>query len=143
MRIVNTCLIPLSLAATALAIPSTASAQPHGHGAHPVMPGRSFVFRCQVRSDTPPPSIEVSVELASPLVPADLTQVVELPAPLPPMRLIRYLPRAKLEQNVVPDSGENATPAVLVGIKGSKQSYQNWLVAGDPDRNRLISFIAT
>lgn len=143
MRIVNACLIAMSLAVTALSNPSAVRAQPHGHRTHPLMPGQSFVFRCQVRSEESPRVVEVPVELASPLVPADLTQVVELPAPLPPIRLIRYLPHAKLEQNVVPDTGEGATSAVLVSIKGPKQSYQNWLVAGDPDRNRLISFIAT
>jgi hypothetical protein len=87
--------------------------------------------------------IEVPVKLAMPMVPAELDQTVKLPSPLKPIQLTHYLPRAKLEQNVVPGTGPDVRPAVRLVITGPKQDYDLWLIADDPQRNRLISLIGT
>ena len=73
----------------------------------------------------------------------DLTQVVALPAPLSPVRLARYLPAAVLEQTVEPDTKGKGQPAVELSVEGPAQAAIRWLIAGDLQRNRLISYIAT
>ncbi len=74
---------------------------------------------------------------------AELDQVIELPAPLAPLRLTRYLPRAMVERDVVPEESAAARPAVRVSVNGPSQKYDLWLVADDPQHNRLISLIGT
>ena len=130
--------------AVLLAAAAAATAQPPGHGSHPPMPDQKFYLRCRLETETAPSLVEAPLELASPAMPAELNQTVSPPADLPPLRLLRYLPRAVLEQNVVPDDKNPAArPAVKLSIDGPTQSHQRWLVADDPKRNRLISFIGT
>jgi hypothetical protein len=118
-------------------------AQPAGHGVHPPLPDQEFYLQCRLHTAGAPTVVEALVKLPSPSAPAELHQTVELPAPLAPLQLKRYLPQALLEQNVVPADGPQAVPAVGLSIDGPKQSFQRWLVANDPQRNRLVSFIAT
>ncbi|HUU83470.1 MAG TPA: hypothetical protein VM243_08205 [Phycisphaerae bacterium] len=120
-----------------------AAAQPPGHGQHPPMPDQKLYLHCRLGSGDDATSIEVPVELRSAAMPAELDQLVKLPAPLPPIHLERYLPQARLEQNVVPDGSGAGPPAVLVSIEGPTQSYQRWLIADDPLRNRLVSYVGT
>ena len=83
------------------------------------------------------------MELDSPLGEAKLRQTIELPAPCEPIQLVRYLPSATMEQEVVPEDGGRGRPAIELFISGPTQSYKRWLIADDPDRNRLVSFIGT
>jgi len=55
----------------------------------------------------------------------------------------KYLAAGELIQDVVATEGEGGAPAAQIAIEGPTQSYRRWLVAGDAERNRLISFIAT
>jgi hypothetical protein len=120
-----------------------AHAQQGGHGYHPPMPDQQYRFRCRIDSDKSPVMVDVPVELASPGQSGKLDQSVALPAPLKPIRLTHYLASAVLEQTVIPEDGENGRPAIELSINGPKQSFQRWLIADDPERNRLVSFIAT
>ena len=129
------------MAALALAGSVASAAVPAGHGAHPPMPAQKFAFRCVVPTKGEPTIVEVALKLVSPTMPAEPAQTVELPAPLPPIVVSRYLPQAVLDQSIRPEEG--APPAVLLSIDGPTQHYQRWLLAGDPDRNRLTSFIAS
>jgi len=120
-----------------------AIAMPPGHGRHPPMPGERFYFQCRVEGEPEPAVVEVALALESAAVEAELDQVVSLPAPFRPIRLRRYLPKAALEQGVVPDKTGKGKPAVLLSIEGPTQSLRRWLVADEPARNRLISLIGT
>ena len=132
------------LAATGLlALSTLAGAQPAGHGSHPPMPDQRFYFSCRLEGGKEPTVIEVPLRMPTPTAPADLDQLVRLPKPLGPIHLTQYLPRATLEQMAVPDDRDNAPPAIELSIDGAKQSFQRWLVAGDVERNRLVSFIGT
>ncbi|MCC7292457.1 MAG: hypothetical protein IT449_10405 [Phycisphaerales bacterium] len=47
-----------------------------------------------------------------------------------------------MRQSAVADDGEHARPAVSLLIEGPSQEINRWLVADDPARNKLTSFIA-
>ncbi len=134
---------PLGAIVGLLVTTAAALGQGHGHASHPPMPGQVMYFSCQVEGPGDAGPIEVPVKLAMPMAPAELDQTVKLPSPLKPLRLTYYLPRAKLDQNVVPSNNPDAKPAVRLAIKGPKQSYDLWLIADDPQRNRLICLIGT
>jgi len=121
----------------------TAPAQQPGHAFHPPMPDQTLYLQCLLNLGDEPTLIEVPLQLPSPTMSADLDQVVEMPASLPPVRLLKYLPRARLNQEVLPVKGPEAQLAVQIAVEGPSQAYKRWLVAGDPIRNRLISLIAT
>lgn len=135
----------LSCHLVALAILGVAGAQAQmpGHGPHPPMPNQRFFFHYQTGAGGDAIPVSVPLEMPSPTAPAELDQVVTLPEPWGPVRLKRYLPRAALEQDVVPDSDPGAPPAILCAIEGATQSYQRWLVADDVQRNQLVSLIGT
>ncbi len=107
------------------------------------MPDQQFYIYARLDRTVDPVRADAAVNLPSPSAPAKLDQVLPLPAPLRPIRLTRYLPRAKLEQTVVPSESAGAAPAILLSIDGPTQSHQRWLVADDPERNRLTSMIGT
>ncbi|MHC4609548.1 MAG: hypothetical protein ACYS7M_04295 [Planctomycetota bacterium] len=106
-------------------------------------PTQKFYLHCRLDTGDQPTIMEVPVALTSPAMPAKLDQTVKLPEPLAPIRLLEYLPRATLEQEIIPDPGTTGKPAILIAIEGPTQSHRRWLVADDPRRNRLKSFIGT
>ncbi len=139
-RIVRT----LCLAMPALAASSGAGgATPPGHGWHPPMPDQEYVLRCEFGRGDAATVVDEPIRLAAPSQPARLDQVVTLPAPWGRVHLVEYLPRARLDQVVKAAEGAQARPAVRVAIEGPTQSFQRWLLADDPARNRLSSFIAS
>lgn len=131
----------LFLVVAASADPCTVAAQHAGHGVHPPMPLKRYVFRCSFEREGKPVVVEVPIELSMPTAPADLDQSVRLSEASDPVRLVRYLPRAVMQQEVLPDDGPGAAPAVMLVIEGPKQRYDRWLIADDAKRNRLMSFI--
>ena len=141
-------LLVIGLLAT---LPGKTSAQPHGHGGHPPMPNQKFYLQCRLESSGGPEQVEAAVDLTTPSAASELNQVVDLPPPLKPIRVMEYLPRAIVEQEVIasplqsPLSGGTGGgvchPAIQISIDGPTQSHQRWLLAGDTERNRLISFI--
>ncbi len=131
---------PLLIIGTFLNTPY-ADGQPPGTGLHAPIPARSYYFQYRIEGTEKPLVVRVPIELASITTAAELDQVIELPAPLSPIRLTRYLPRAVVEQLVVPDESDRAKPAVLISIEGATRTVQRWLLADDPERNRLTSFI--
>jgi hypothetical protein len=128
-----------------LAVATTAVAQPAGHGFHPPMPDQRLYFQCRPETGdgSDAPAVEVPVQLRSEAVSAGQEQLVELPAPFKPVRLKRYLPQAVLEQSILTDESGQSQPAIQLAIEGPTQSFKRWLLAGDNERNRLISFIGT
>jgi len=90
-----------------------------------------------------PIAIEEKGEAPSGSAPSRLKQVIRLPAQSGTVRLVEYLSRARLNQRVVATEDPKARPAVRVSIDGPTQSYERWLQADDPQRNRLTSFIAS
>ncbi|UCC30143.1 MAG: hypothetical protein JSU86_18335 [Phycisphaerales bacterium] len=140
----NSAGLPVILSVLGVSVGSAlAGAQKSGHGAHPILSGQKLVFQCRFEAEGGPRALRVALELPSPGDPRWLNQTVELPAPLPPIRIVQYLPNAVYEQEVVADSSTAAKPAVQLSIDGPKLSYRRWLVAGDSERNRLLSLIAT
>lgn len=140
LRRMTCCASLASLLTSAVA----ASAQPPGHGFHPPMTDQKYYLQCQLTVDDVQSTVEVPIDLASVMAPADLNQVLELPAPHQPVRLRRFLPQAVLEQMVVPAKQEAAGQASIdLSIEGPTQSHKRWLMANDPQRNRLVSFIGT
>ncbi len=120
-----------------------AAAQHSGHGSHPPMPGQQFYIGCRLENADPPVAIDAPLALWSLQQEADLTPSVALPGMEKPLRVLRYLPSAALDQRVVPDDSPRGRPAVEIAIEGPTQSYRRWLIADDPERNRLLSFIGT
>jgi len=66
-----------------------------------------------------------------------------LPTPRKALTVKRYLAKAVMEQDVRPDESGKGLPALEFLIAGPKQSLRRWLVAGDPERDRLSSYIGT
>ena len=122
---------------------SSASGQHGGHGAHAPLPGEKLVFHCRAGQPGPGLSIDVPVALPAADAEATLDQSIELPQPYQPVKLVRYLPRAELQQKAAAVPENNGAPAVQLTVAGPTQSFTRWLVADDQERNRLISFIAT
>jgi hypothetical protein len=139
MRRFTRTLLGLSGIVAAGALP--AGAQPTGHPYHPPMPDQELFFQCRVEDDQGGFERRVVLKLPSASGDAELDQRLTLPQPLPAIRLVRYLSRASLEQEIVPV--RNGPPAMEISIEGPTQSFRRWILADDPQRNRLISFIAT
>ena len=124
-----------------LACSGTAEGLPPRPNSQPPPPVQPLSFRCQLEVDGKPTVVEVALQIPSLASAAELDQVVALPAPLAPIRLKRYLPRAVCEQRMVLDKGDGANPAIELFVGGPTQSYRQWLVANDIERNRLISLV--
>jgi hypothetical protein len=123
----------------ALVLAAACSAQhPGGHGMHPLMPGQRVVFR--VKSETETGEVPLDVRAAEQQTAVDQKL---LSAGGSSLRLVRLLPHALLEQKVLPDEAGAASPAIEISIVGPAQSFRRWLQAGDPERNRLTSYIGT
>jgi hypothetical protein len=105
------------------------------------MPNERFTISVRFERDGKLEAVEVPLTLPSPMMPAELTQSVDLPEPFAPVRPVQYLPRAVLDQDVTPDPTGRAGPAIRLLIEGPSQSYERWLLEGDPERDRLTSFI--
>lgn len=110
---------------------------------HPPMPGQKYLVRCWVGGDSKNPTVEIPLELGAPAADAELTQTLDLPVPFNRLRVTKYLAAAELIQEVVAAEGEGGAPAAQIAIEGPTQSYRRWLAAGDAERNRLVSYIAT
>ena len=132
----------ISSLASGFCLTAVAAAQHPGHAAHPLMPGEQLRFFARATGETGPVSFEVALELTSPSVEAVMKQTVELPAGQGSIRLIRYLPRAVLKQDVRPVE-DGGRPAIEMTVEGPTQSFRRWLIADDPQRDRLVSFIGT
>ncbi len=120
-----------------------APAQMSGHHAHPPLPDQKYVFQCRIESGDEAQVVAAPLRLAAPTTAATLDQAVELPAPHKALRLGRFLPRAELEQRVVPADGTEGRAAIELLVEGPTQTHRLWLVANDPDRNQLVSLIGT
>lgn len=123
-------------------IAAPAAGQHGGHGAHPPMPGTDLVFHAVPLGKPADAAVEIPVKPPSAMAPAKLERSVDIPF-VGSAKLLRYLPKAKLTQRVERDETGASPAAALLFISGPTQQYERWLVAGDPDRNRLTSFIAT
>ncbi len=121
---------------------SAAVGQHPGHTMHPLMQGQQFVLQVHlVGAETK--IIEVPLKMVTTEAPQTLDQAIELPAPRKPLAARRYLPKAAMEQEVVADESGTNPPALELSLEGSTQSFRRWLAAGDPERNRLSSYIGT
>ncbi|UCG32015.1 MAG: hypothetical protein JSU68_10160 [Phycisphaerales bacterium] len=127
----------------ALLLPGVALAQTSAHHAHPPMPDQEYSLHCRLDGGDEPVMIDVSLDIPTPVAPAELDQPVKVPSLEQPLRVKRYLPRATLEQEMVADEGASAGPGVQISIDGPTQSHQLWLLAKDAQHNRLISLIGT
>ncbi|MBI4716977.1 MAG: hypothetical protein HY763_04175 [Planctomycetes bacterium] len=130
-------------AALLLSAAPAAAAPPHGHGVHPPMPSQEFFLRCRLEGAADAAAVEAPVALSLPTAEAKLDQQVVPPKPFPPFKLTEYLPSAELRQQAVADDAGKRPPLAELAIEGPTQSFRRWLAADDPERNRLISFIAT
>jgi len=118
-------------------------AQHPTHTTHPLMQSERLYVHCQLLNLSPPKTVVTPLVITSPLVGERLNQVIELPSPTAPVRVLQFLPHASMKQNVVSAAEGGGSPAVEVSIEGPTQSYRRWLVADDPERNRLISYIGS
>jgi hypothetical protein len=98
-------------------------------------------FECKLEVKGKEHKVEVPINLLSPQLPARPDQEVKLPLGFPPIRLVQYLPWAKLKQSLVGDQGPFAGPAMIIDITGPELSYQRGLAVNDPVRNRMTSLI--
>ena len=114
---------------------------PSGPSPHGLRHGRELYVVCRLDAKPEPVVAEAVLELASPMEAADLDQTIEFAPPVAPIRLTKYLPQAECEQSFVAGEGPGTNPGIELVIKGPTQSYQQWLVANDTERNRLISLI--
>ncbi len=111
-----------------------------GHNALP--PTKTYYLRCASESSPDPVEIEFPLIRSTPAPSVELNQTLSLPPGWPTMRVVRYLPRAVVEQSVVANDSEDARAALLLTIEGRSQKIDRWLVADDPAHNRLNSYIA-
>lgn len=116
-------------------------AQHPTHTVHPLMSGERLNVRCQMLNLSPSAAVVAPLAIQSPLMEQLLNQLIELPAGAPPIRVLRFLPHATMEQSVVPTVNAGGRPTVEVSIEGPTQSFRRWLAADDPERNRLTSYI--
>ena len=133
----------LALVVLAGLLVRAAPAQMSGHRTHPPLPDQKYVFQCRLETGEQPQVVVAPLKLDSPATAANLEQTVELPAPHKPLRLGRFLPRAELEQRVEPLDEVEGRAAIELLVEGPTQTHRLWLVANDPDRNRLVSLIGT
>lgn len=121
---------------------SAAAAQHPGHGMHPLMPDQNLIVRCRLVDSDPPKTLDKALAVRGPME-TTLSEALPLSSAGAELRVIRYLPHAVLEQHVLPSSDSASPPAIQLLIQGESQSFERWLVADDPERNRLSSFVAT
>jgi len=121
------------------ALAAVAPAQPK----HPEVSREKLYFECKLEVNGKQHKVEVPINLLSPQLPGKPDQEVKLPLGFPPIRLVQYLPWAKLHQTLVGDKGPFAGPAMIVDIIGPKLSYRRGLAANDPVRNRMDSLIGS
>jgi hypothetical protein len=126
-----------------IACGADANGQHTGHGAHPPMPDARFCARVRAINAVSSDSSNVALELRSVSVAAELNQPIVVPESQASFRVVQYLPSTELEQTVAADESGQASPAIELAVEGPTQSMRRWLVADDPERNRLISYIAT
>lgn len=136
-------LIRCSTALGTVLISGVVLAQTSDHHAHPPMPDQKYSLHCRLDGGNEPAVIDVSLEIPTPVAPAELDQPVRVPSLGRALRVKRYLPRAKLEQEMVADESSDARPGIRISIDGPTQSHRRWLLASDAKRNRLISLIGT
>jgi hypothetical protein len=122
---------------------SLVRAQSSVHPVHPPMSNRPLYLHVRWGEGSNIRTGEFQVALPSVATVTTLDQTVEWEGGRAPLRLVRYLPYATLEQRVAPADGTGGQPLIELFIEGPTQSFQRWLVAGDPERNRLVSFIGT
>lgn len=137
------CAWPVVLAA-ALAPFARVHAQPHGggHGFHVPMPDQQLVLQCRVEGGDAP-GVEHVLRPRTLMAAAELSEELRVPPLAQPLRLVQYLPQAERVQQVLPAESGAGPPAVRVQITGRTQSFERWLIADNPERNRLSSLIAT
>jgi hypothetical protein len=123
--------------------PTAAQSPGSGHGFHPPMPDQELFLECRLGNSSPPTTIEFVLPISVPMAPLELNHTVTLPAPWAPIQVKQYLPRAVRDQNVVPVDDEQGQPSVLLSVEGPTGTFDRWLVAGDAERNRLVSLIGT
>jgi len=128
-------------ALAALSAVSALAAYPPGHTSRDTSGSAGLLFTCRVDTLPAPVSAEINLEIPPSREPVDLAQELELPAPLSSIRLGLFIPKSKCKQSFVPEQGEDAHSGIEISIDGPSQSYQQWLIAGNPERNRLISLI--
>jgi hypothetical protein len=116
---------------------------PGGHGFHVPMPDQELYVVGQCAGESAAGSTERVLERPMSMAPADLDLALELPCVDGALRVTKYLPQAKREQEVKPVEEAEAAPAIKLHIEGRKQQVDRWLVAGDSERNRLTSLIGT
>ena len=118
-------------------------AQPSGHGVHPPRPDTQLFVTLQAPEVQPPIGKDVPLQLRSPFRAEALQQTIELPESLGALRAVQYLPAAQLEQSVAPGESAPGPGAIELAVEGPTQSFRRWLLADDPERNRLMSYIAS
>ncbi len=139
MNVNGVCLRVLGFCA---AFHAGAGAQSAGHARYMERTGQSYVFRYRHGSGAELVEGMIPIEVASPEAPMPLKQVVTLPGGAGSIKLLRILPRAVREQTVEPDKDVQSPPAVQICVDGPAQSNKAWVIANDPERNRLTSLIA-
>ncbi len=128
---------------TAVLCPMTvAIANPLQAGSHGGDRVSDLLFEYRYLNDEDPERTASPIQLLLQSRDADLDQTIDQPGGLPPIRLVRYLPRARLDQQVVPVQDPTAGVALQISIEGPNLSYARWLIASDPARNRMTSYIA-
>lgn len=113
------------------------------HPVHPPMADQKLQLTVKSVSASGFAPLELTVRVPSGLAEATLQQEVQIPGATQSIRLLRYLPHATLEQRVAPAEPGQGRPAAEVLIEGPTQKFRRWLIADDPERNRLTSFIGT
>jgi len=117
--------------------------QPSGHGVHPPMPDTKLFVTLQSPESRPPVGRDVPLELRSTSSAETLQQSIECPESRGTLRAVQYLPAAQLDQSAAADESGKGACALELAIEGPTQSFHRWLLADDPERNRLMSYIAT
>ncbi len=115
-----------------------------GHGVHPPMPdAKLFVHARAAEAPSLSAFVDVPLKIRSASSSQELAQAITLSDPPVAIRAVRYLPSGALRQDVSSDESGKSPPAIEVSIEGPSQSFRRWLLADDPERNRLISYIGT
>ena len=122
---------------------SAASGQHGGHGVHPPMPDTRFFVHVGAAEGASSSFSDTALRIRSASSSEDIDQLVASPDSSASVRVVRYLPSAELEQSANADETGVGRPAVEIAVEGPSQTIRRWLLADDPERNRLISYIGT
>ena len=122
---------------------SAASGQHGGHGVHPPMPDTRFFVHVGTAGGPSSNFSDTALRIRSASSSEDIDQLVASPDSSASVRVVRYLPSAELEQSAIADETGVGRPAVEIAVEGPSQAFRRWLLADDPERNRLISYIGT